>query len=79
MVIRKLKSHLVASQQHSYLFLVRFWLEPLGEGRTEWRGQVQTANGDQVRYFRDWETLITCLRAMLPDAPAEEAESSKSD
>jgi len=25
----------------SHLFMVRLWLEPLGDGQTEWRGKVQ--------------------------------------
>ena len=49
----------------SHLFTVRLWLEDLGDGRTEWRGQVQHVLSGEVRYFRDWPTLITLLLEML--------------
>ena len=52
--------------QRSQVFLVHIWLEQLGEGNAEWRGRVQSAAGNHVRYFRDWETLTNCVRAMLP-------------
>jgi hypothetical protein len=52
----------------SHLFTVRLWLEDLGEGRTEWRGQVRHVLSGEVRYFRDWPTLITLLLAMLHTA-----------
>lgn len=45
----------------SQLFTVRVWLEDLGEGRSEWRGQVQHVLGGETRYFRDWETLVAFI------------------
>ena len=55
-----------SQQRHpTHLFTVRLWVEDLGEGRAEWRGQVQHVLSGDVRYFRDWPTLITLLRAML--------------
>lgn len=50
----------------SHLFTVRLWLEDLGDGRVEWRGQVQNVLSGEVRYFRDWPTLSALLQAMLP-------------
>jgi len=49
----------------SHLFTVRLWLADLGEGRTEWRGQVRHVLSGEVRYFRNWPTLIAVLREML--------------
>lgn len=43
---------------HSHLFAVRLWLEPLGDGQTEWCGKVQ--------YFRDWPALLAFLEKRLP-------------
>lgn len=61
-------------QQHqSHLFTVRLWLENLGDGRAEWRGQVQHVLSGETHYFREWETLIALLRAMLPPAQIESA------
>jgi hypothetical protein len=52
----------------SHLFTVRLLLEDLGDSRTEWRGQVQCVLSGEVRYFRDWPTLIALLLAMLHSA-----------
>jgi hypothetical protein len=59
----------VTSKAHhtrSHLFLVRVWLEELGDDKTEWRGQVKHVMSREVRYFRDWTTLVEYLTAMLP-------------
>jgi hypothetical protein len=50
----------------SHLFTVRRWLENLGDGRAEWRSQVQHVLSGERHYFREWPTLLTLLRAMLP-------------
>ena len=61
-------------QQHtSHLFMVRLWLEELGNGQREWRGKVQHVTSGEVRYFRDWPTLIafcSCLSNPELDANA---------
>jgi hypothetical protein len=49
-----------------HLFTVRVWLEELGAGQTEWRGEVRDVVSGEVRYFRDWPTLVTLVQAMLP-------------
>ena len=51
----------------SHLFTVRRWLENLGDGRAEWRGQVQHPISGETHSFRDWPRLIAWLIAMLPD------------
>jgi hypothetical protein len=50
----------------SHLFTVRVWCEDLGQGQTEWRGEVHDVESREVRYFRDWSTLLTLVQAMLP-------------
>ena len=56
-----------SKQPHAYLFTVRLWPEELGDGQTEWRGQVKNvATGDE-RYFREWSALERLMQAMLPD------------
>jgi hypothetical protein len=50
----------------THLFTVRVWLEELGAGQTEWRGEVHSVVSGEVRYFRDWATLVALLQAMLP-------------
>ncbi len=46
------------------LFTLRLWNAPAGK-KIEWRGRLQFVRTGQVRYFRDWETLIACLEEML--------------
>jgi hypothetical protein len=57
------------SEHASQLFTVRVWLEEVAQEHTEWRGQLLHVNSGEVRYFRDWQTLIVRLLAMLPDVP----------
>jgi hypothetical protein len=51
---------------HTHLFTVRLWLEDLGEGQTEWRGEVHYVLSAEVRSFRDWPSLVALVQAMLP-------------
>ena len=66
---------LVAGRSH--LFTLRIWAEPIGGGRTEWRGKVERVSGPEARYFRDWQTLIDHLLDMLPEPAAERGQSSE--
>jgi hypothetical protein len=50
----------------THLFTVRVWLEELGAGQTEWRGEVRDVVSGEVRYFRDWPALVAVVQAMLP-------------
>ena len=50
-----------------HLFMVRVWLENLGEGKTEWRGKVKHVMSGEVRYFREWPNLITILQEMVTE------------
>ena len=61
-------------QQHqSHLFTLRVWLEDLGDGRAEWRGQLQHVLSGETHYFRQWETLVALLLAMLPSPGTDSA------
>jgi len=50
----------------SHLFTVRVWLEDLGQGQSEWRGEVHEVLSGEVRYFRAWPALLTLVQEMLP-------------
>ncbi len=50
----------------TYLFMIRLWSEALGDGRAEWRGQVQHVLSGEAHYFREWSALVELLRTMLP-------------
>ncbi len=54
-------------QGGSHLFTVRLWAEEVSAGQIEWRGKVQHVLSGDVRYVRDWSTLVTLLVAMIPD------------
>jgi hypothetical protein len=54
------------SEYRSYLFTIRIWAEYLGDDQIEWRGRVQHIASGEIRYFRDWPTLIQLLLAWLP-------------
>ena len=45
--------------------MVRVWLEDLGNGKAEWRGKVKHVLSGEVRYFREWKTLLAFLREAL--------------
>ena len=59
----------VEPQRHarSQLFALRLWRAQLGDGQWEWRGQLQHVVGGQIRYFRDWPTLILQLGELLSE------------
>ncbi|CAG0956636.1 carboxymethylenebutenolidase [Anaerolineae bacterium] len=46
-------------------FTVRIWNEDLGDGKTEWRGKVQSVTSREARYFRDEQLLFAFLREQL--------------
>ena len=51
--------------QSSQLFMLRMWLEDLGNGQNDWRGKIQHVNSGEVRYFRDWATLEAFMEGLL--------------
>lgn len=51
--------------ERSHLFLVRIWLEELGEDEQEWRGRAQNIATGEALYFRGWAGLVTVLRQMV--------------
>ena len=54
--------------RHSHLFTIRIWEEEIEADQTEWRGKVQLLTNGEVRYFREWTTLVSLLLTMLRDA-----------
>jgi hypothetical protein len=41
---------------------------------TEWRGELHHVTSGELRYFRDWSTLVSILLAMLPDAEGKQLQ-----
>ncbi len=54
--------------RRSHLFIVRIWLENLGDGQMEWRGKAQSIPGGETTYFRDWMALLAFLKQIVPKA-----------
>jgi hypothetical protein len=50
---------------HSHLFLVRIWMEDLGEGESEWRGRVQDVMRGESAYFRNFQGLVLVLEQIV--------------
>lgn len=52
----------------SHLFTIRVWQEEVKNDQIEWRGKVQLVTSGEVRYFREWETLVPLLLTMLSES-----------
>ena len=59
------------SPHGSKVFVLRVWLEELGNGQSEWRGQLQQVSSDDVHYFRNWQTLLSYLSSLFPPAQTD--------
>ena len=59
----------------SHLFTLRLWLEEVPGGEQEWRGRICDAASGEVRYFREWASLIPLLLAMLRDSEQPQEQS----
>jgi len=59
------------SREPQGLYVVRFWAEDQGSQPPEWRGRVQRLPDGEVRYFRDWATLVAFLQSKLPPRPPD--------
>lgn len=60
-------------------FIVRLWLEDLGDGHTEWRGRAQDVVSGQVKFFHGWERLTTTILEMLTNPKCETRDASGVD
>jgi hypothetical protein len=60
-----------ADRQRSHLFTLRVWPEYLGDGRTEWRGQVRHVPSGETYYFREWPALVAALQQELLELEAK--------
>lgn len=71
------KSDADQPNQSSHLFVLRFWLEDVGRGQSDWRGKVQHVNSGEARYFRDWSTLQAFVEGLLPKNPSSAAHAEE--
>ncbi|MDT8305698.1 MAG: hypothetical protein RRC07_07155 [Anaerolineae bacterium] len=54
------------SASASHLFTLRLWVEELGDGRAEWRGQLTYLPSGETHYLRRWDQLQETMRHCLP-------------
>ena len=58
--------------QHSHLFLVRYWSEEAGDQKAL-RGRVQHVLSGEAHTFHDWPTLVDLLLEMADAGGTEGA------
>ena len=51
--------------KQSQLFTLRVWMEEVGDGRCEVRGQVKHVLSGETSYFREWPDLQALLQQRL--------------
>lgn len=49
----------------SHLFMLRIWLEDIGNEQAGWRARVQHVSSGEVRYFHDWSTLEAFVEGLV--------------
>jgi hypothetical protein len=49
----------------SQLFMLRLWLEELGNEQYELRGSIQHVNSGELLYFRDWPKMETFTERLV--------------
>jgi hypothetical protein len=57
-----------APPRRSHLFTLRLWAEDMGDGKTEWRGEIQYTSSGEIHFFRGWSSLLALVQSMLPDS-----------
>jgi hypothetical protein len=65
------RSSLSASHPRSHLFMVRVWIEELGDGAREVRMQVRHVLSGETRHFRAWPEIAAYMQAKMAALNAE--------
>jgi hypothetical protein len=55
----------VSHSSPTIIFTLRLWNEPLGNGQSEWRGEIKNLSTGEVRYFRMGEEITVLVFGML--------------
>jgi hypothetical protein len=55
------------------LLTLRLWQEVSDGKPGEWRGQLRDTATGEVRYFRDWQTLVETMPLLLGELSREDA------
>jgi hypothetical protein len=73
------KDEMDRSVHNSHLFILRLWLENMGNGQTDWRGKIQHVNSGEARYFRDWATVEAFVEELLHRIDQKESDTCKDE
>jgi hypothetical protein len=65
--------------KRSQLFTLRVWSEEVDGGDIEWRGKVQRTVSRETLYFREWEALLSFLRAPVEQHLSQQADDVGND
>jgi hypothetical protein len=57
----------MAKPYQLHLFTLRLWPEVIEGEMWEWRGEVKNTSTGEVRYFRDFYTLVELLPLLLAE------------
>lgn len=52
-------------QDRSQLFTLRVWVEEVGDGRREIRGQIKQIPNGEIAYFREWAAMQAFVKRWL--------------
>jgi hypothetical protein len=75
------------SLRRSHVYVVRTWIEVLGDNQVELRGMVRNVQSGETRYFRTWDALVAFVNDANvndpsvndPNAQLERRESPADD
>lgn len=53
----------MASSNETQVFIIRIWSEPreIERASPEWRGMIEHVSGDQRRYFKSLDEMVTFM------------------
>jgi hypothetical protein len=74
-VIMAVQDYEGSAGRSSHQFVLRLWLEELGNEQYELRGSVHHVSSGEMRYFRDWATLETFTEGLLYRTDGENIDS----
>lgn len=60
------------SNYQLHFFTLRLWQEGHDRDTNVWRGEVKNTTTGEVRYFRDWNTLVHLIPSLLDESTAHE-------
>jgi len=73
------QNHENSAGRSSHQFMLRLWLEELGNEQYELRGSVQHINSGEMLYFRDWPKMEGFIEKQLYKTDCEGSPNSRGE